>query len=540
MIFCAFLAIVPASAAEVITTTDLVVDTNVYKGDYIEGDNNSVDSVIVWVDVKESKFDETLEYGTFIYSSCKDSNIVLENGSFNPAESGKSTFATRFEVAQLVKGIEYAIKGYVKFEDGSIKLSKTTAFFNANDLETKNFDLLIFGGNITYTTQETTSNYGQNQDNTQYFIYRDDELLGATNELGFNVIDDLFDEDGNFEETIYNITVKTVSGLNNGGVSNPYSFEMQAIGDAATFLQNVGTDDELDHGPKNVYQVLTNDIDLSKGATYKKRTIDDAEWKQTNTLHCLVRYFSDTLDGRGHKITIDYDCNEQAQDGSWFAGLFGMFCETGFVRNLVYDATAVYDITQTGPGGERATAFTMVGWGSYENCYMTAKLQSLRDPTSLDVPYIRRDAFIGYPGNYTATNVIANIELIDHTGNLIGDVKTQDDAECNYGTRFHWEGTHVHEGNHFIMVSPVTMGENNSVGLYAGKNITYYNTFDDLLTGTKGIILDQEGLASMDKGEYREGVAYESGWDEDIWEFNDEEGYIKFYDNVVYRREVIE
>ena len=144
MIFCLFIAVVPASAASVKTTTDFAVDTNVYKGDYIQDDNNPVDSVIVWVDVKGNKFDETLEYGTFIYSSCKDSDIVFENGSFNPAPSGKSTFATRFDTTQLVKGVEYAIKAYEK--DGEyVELGRGKTSLLATEVNGRSFTGTFLG-----------------------------------------------------------------------------------------------------------------------------------------------------------------------------------------------------------------------------------------------------------------------------------------------------------------------------------------------------------------------------------------------------------
>ncbi len=498
MIFCATLAIVPASAATVTTTSDVVLDTNVFKGDYVAGDGKDIDSVIVWVDVKESKFNEALEYGTFIYTSCKEENIVLEQGAFNPAESGKSTFATRFDVASLTKGVEYAVKGYVKDGD-SVKLSKNTAYFNVNDNEERKFDLTVQGGNITYPDQESASDYGANQINTQYFVYRDGVLLGATNELKFNVIDDLF-VDGVIEEDVHEVTIKTVSGLNNGGQSNAFEFEVQEIADEASFLENVGTDED-NIKPKNVYHVLTADLYFGEGTTYKTRTIVDSRWDLNDELQCIVRYFADTLDGRGHSIKIDYDCATQSQEGNpWFAGLFGRFCETGFVRNLRFDVNATYDYLQTSEGGERATAFAMVGRGSYENCVMTAKLKSLNNGS------IRRDAIVGFPGDYTATNVIAKIELLNSSNESIGEVKCHDNADAHYGTRFHWEGIHTPESNEFIMVSPIKMGLNYSIGAVKGKNVTYYNSFDDVLTGTEGINLDQEGMSSIYKGDIREDV----------------------------------
>ena len=551
MIFCLFIAVVPASAASVKTTTDFAVDTNVYKGDYIQDDNNPVDSVIVWVDVKGNKFDETLEYGTFIYSSCKDSDIVFENGSFNPAPSGKSTFATRFDTTQLVKGVEYAIKAYEK--DGEyIRLSKTTAYFNANDAETKKFDIFLQGPNITYEDQDTISNYAQNQVNTQYLIYRDNVLMGATNEFKYNLVDDLFDEEGNYEETSYDVTVKTISGLNNGGESNEFSFEMQTIEDESSFLENVGTDVEnvgadddtdLSIKPKNVYQILACDIDFTD-VTFKTWTIEDGNFKSPKTLQSIIRYYADTLDARGHTIKLKYDCDKQAQNGSQVAGLIGKFCETGFVRNLNYEAEIIYNYTETYNemyyGGHRACGFTMVGFGSYENCVMKAKMQALYHTPDMN-SLVRRDAFVGFPGNYTATNMLVNIELLNSEGDLIGDVRTHDGGKANYGTHFHWESLGNSEANQFIMVAPATMLDTNAtVGPRQGKNITHYKSFDDVLTGTNGMNLDQEGLSSMDKGEYRDDVVYNTGWDENIWEFNDEEGYIKFYDNIVYSREVIE
>lgn len=541
LIFCAVSAILPASAESVKITTDLAVDTNVYKGDYIKDDSNPVDSVIVWVDVKEKKFNESFEYGTFIYSACKDIDIVFENGAFNPADSGKSSFATCFDVTRLVKGVEYAVKAYVKSGD-TIELSKTTAYFNVNDNELKTFDIVIHGPDIIYEAQESVSNYAQNQTNTQYFVYRDDVLMGATNELNFNVVDDLFDENGDFEETSYNITVKTVSGLNNGGQSNPYSFEMQTVEDEESFLQNVGVSENENvpegkdpQDPKNVYQVLTSDIDLT-GLTYRSCSIEDGSWKKTDLLHCVIQYFADTLDAKGHKITLNFDCATQSREGSpEFAGLFGKVCKTGYIRNLNYEMTAKYDFKQTNLGGERACAFTMVGWGTYDNCFMTAQMQSLNDLPDEKSNSIRRDAFIGFPGNYYVKNVIANIKLLDSTGALIGDVRTHDGSNGHYGTLFHWEGIQDTEADHLVYVSPVTMGPNNSIGPKKGKNLTFYNSFSDFLTGTNGINLDQDGLSSMDKGEYREDVVYNTGWDKDIWEFNAEEGYIKFFGNVVYQ-----
>ena len=534
MIFSAMLCALPASAEEVKRTSDIVVDTNVFKGDYVQDDNDPLDSVIVWGYVKEGKYDDTCEYGNFIYVACKDSDIDLSKGVFNPAEAGKDRFATRFERSKFKKGVEYAVKTYEKDAEGVVKLSRKTAFFNVNDAELKTFDPYIHGANIVYADQDSESNYAKDQVNTQYFVYRDDVLLGATNEFGFNVVDDLFDQDGNFDATSYNITIKTVSGLNNGGQSNPYTFEMQEIDSEVAFM-SIGTDVDTNQGPQNFYYVLTTDINLTEGVTYKTGVINDSSWKPTNTLQYIIKYFADTLDGRGHKISVKYDLDSQAQDGSQLSGLFGKFCESGFVRNLYFEADLKYNINQTGSGGERAAAFALIGAGSYENCVLKAKMQNLDPKTNPNVNIIRRDAFIGFPGNYIANNVLAELYLTDEHGQLIGDVKQHDSAESHYGTHFHWESMHTPEANNLIMVAPVTMGTNYSVGPYKGRPITYYNTMADVLNGNKGIILDQEGLSSMDKGDYLSGYAYTNGWDSDIWEFNKDGKYIKFFGTVIHQ-----
>ena len=67
--------------------------------------------------------------------------------------------------------------------------------------------------------------------------------------------------------------------------------------------------------------------------------------------------------------------------------------------------------------------------------------------------------------------------------------------------------------------------------------MTYHNSLADVLSGTKGIICDQEGLTSMDKGEYRSDPIYASGWDSNIWEFNANAGYIKFFGTIIYQAE---
>lgn len=537
MVFCAVLAIVPASA-EVETTADLKVDTNVFKGDYIAGDDNPVDSVIVWVDVKENKFKASKEYGTFIYQSCDDSKIDLTKGSFNPAESGKATFATRFDLTKFVKGVEYAVKGYVK--DGeTIELSRTTAFFNVNDANFKNFDIVIHGPNITYTSQESATNFGGRQDNTQYFVYRDDVLLGATNELKFNVVDELFDEDDNFEEIAHTVTVKSISGLNVGGQSNAYSFEMQVISDADSFLESVGSENDADQSAQDRYQVLTEDIVLD-GLRLKSWSITDGNWKTTHKLNSVIKYYADTLDGRGHKLTVKVDA-EDLTEGAQFGGLFGKFCETGFLRNLNYEMIATHNVEQSnmkGAEGARACGLTMIGWGSFENCYLKATLASLKHPVGASTCW-RRDTFIGFPGNYTATNVIAELTVLDAGGNFFGDMPNHQ-GTGNIGTGFSWESQHTPTANNFVMVSPVTMFEGRaSIGFVKGSNVNYCNSYANLLSGENCLIAEGSDPVAENVGGYRSEYLYDNNllniqWDENIWEFNREEGYIKFFDRFIY------
>lgn len=542
MILSAMLVAIPASAEEIKKTSDIVVDTNVFKGDYIEGDELDVDSVIVWSSVKEGKYDNTCEYGNFIYVACKDSNIDIAKGVFNPAEAGKERFATRFDTTRFKKGVEYAVKAYVKDSEGNYKFSRTTAFFTVNDAELKTITPYIHGANIVYDDQESASNYAQDQVNTQYFVYRklsdsdaSFELLGATNELGFNVVDDLFDSEGAYEATSYDIIVKSVSGLNIGGASATYTFEIQSIASAEDFMLMIGTDSDADHGAQNVYQVLDADIDLTN-EVWRSWSIIHDNWKTGVNLHSLVKYYSDTLDGRGHKITLKYDVNDTStvpSDGGQLAGLFGLFSNTAFIRNLHYEIDAKHGTSHTITGGERSCGFAMVGVGSYENCYMKATLAGATPDGSARA---RRDAFVGFPGNYVATNVIAELHLLDNDGNSLGEIPQHGSAESNYGTAFNWEGIHTPEANYFIMVDPIKMGNNAGIGMQKGKHCTYYNSFDDLLSGTKGVVLDQEGLGSMDKGSYRNGTAYESGWNSDIWEFNQADGYIKFFGNKIYQK----
>ena len=542
LILVSVLAVVPASADTVQRTSDIVVDTNVFKGDYVQGDNLAIDSVIVWGYPKAGKYDATCEYGHFIYVACKDTDIDLAKGAFNPADSGKERFATRFDVTKFKTGVEYAVKTYVKDADGNVELSRSTAFFNVNDAEIRTITPFILGANITYDSQEPASNYAKDQINTQYFVYRkisdgDDTtpftFLGATNELKFNVIDDLFDENGEYDVESYDILVKSVSGLNKGGASATYTFAIQSIGSAEDFMFSVGTDNDLSHEAKNVYQVLDCDIDLS-GEMWRSWSILHDNWKQGVNLHSIIKYYADTLDGRGHKITLNYDVSGDKvdDDGGQLAGLFGLFTKTGFVRNLHYEITAKHGKVHTITGGERSAAFAMIGEGSYENCYMKAYMSGGIPSGQM----ARRDAFIGFPASFQATNVIAEMYALDNSGNSLGDIDSHSNVDNHFGTGFIWEGIYQPEANYFIMVDPITLGVP-GFGFKKGKNLTYYNSMADVLTGTNGIICDEEGLASMDKGQYRSGTAYSTGWDSSIWEFNVDEGYIKFFDTIIYQAE---
>ena len=542
------LGMVAVASSDFEKTDDIVVDENVYKGTI----GTVSEGVLVWVDIEN--FDADKQYGLLVYEACedKDFDIEAETNKFIDVEIEKDTFGYVLSGTDFTKEFEYGVKGYEK--DGeSYKLSKTTAWFRFTDTAATEFGIKLYGADVRVSSQAHVSDVNAvNKSNTmQYYYYAGDEFLGASGEYTdgstgnavnysvFNVVDREFDENGNIEAKKYPITVKTMSGLTNSATSEAFEYEVVLIGNEDEFLDNVGTNEDLEYfinGGK--YYVLTQDLEFSSDdwvADYVKEGIGQINMDHRKVAgYYLVRYVTDQIDGRGHKITATFnDGNTAEAKQKCVAGIFGKISTGAAVRNLVCDINIEYagmQYTNTDASIRRDSGFCQILAGKLENSYI-----KLRSKTN---SHIQRECVIGYPVNFVMKDVIFDYEVKQSDGTVYPgiDAGLKTDNKCSYA--IWWESMCKNTLQNVVMISPndearhITGDANTTV-----SNSYRYKSMENLFTGTDGY-LHTCRLYQIESQEVANGTkAYEvqtSPWS-DFWTFDN--AGIKLFDTVIYSAE---
>ena len=435
---------------------DLSVDTNVYKGEI-----NGKDSILIYADVRASKYDSQNEYGIFVYKATVDRNITLSMGVLNPSNTGDKSYGIRFDADKFEKDVEYSAKAYVKDQSGEIKLSRTTAYFIVCDDVHGEFEIYLSSADVTYDAQDKQTVYASSAttSNVQYLVYRDGEFIGATNDLRYNVVDALFASDGTIEQKEHSIKVVTVSGLDNGKTSKDYTFSVKYVNDVYDFIDIGGDNSNNMRKSSNIYYVLNSDIEIDAGTVFKTYRLENERYYAyvddiMSKVQSVIRYFSDTIDGRGHKIKLSYDKTDEAD--VYLGGLFGVIEKTGAIRNLVYEADIIHAGNSIKNVAYRYTALAMISAGYLENCYFDVKMQSKKT--------VWRECTIGFPDGGTCKNIVARQQLFDKNGELATDLSTDNAGKTYYGSKFIWESAFTPEFKDFIMVSPSKLGTNYNIG----------------------------------------------------------------------------
>lgn len=539
-----------AESATPTFTRDVEVDYNVFKGDI-----GGKQCAVVWSDV-DKKYSKKNEYGHFIYKSVTDEKkIDVTKGFFDKANEGEESFATSYDLSKLEKNVEYSVKAYVKSSDGKVKLSRTTAVFkNVDSPLATDFEVKTSGSHVVCDSQDVYTNFsgGENDTNTQYYVYVNGQLVGATTKdnydenfemlwsnvgkkLRYDIHEVIFkynQTEGRYEyeDGDYNITIKTMSGLNNGGVSSTVLKVKTLLSEPA--LLNIGTSQEsLASISNNTYYVLGRDMDLTGANPGKCDSLDGAgdTVKANGCYYIINKYFNDTLDGLGHKLTATYYNVDQSTQKE-FGGLFAKIGDTGAIKNLNYFLDATYAYKQTMVAGEgnglRACAVSYFSSGSMDNCFIHAKMNSNKN--------VRREALFGQASVNVHENVIYKLELFENNMPVTTLTVTETHHDDSTGKNYIWESLYQTKLVNVVAVSPITW-TSGAGGLGGGGehiNCTLYNSYDDLLSGQNGRVMDNSDI-SISVGDVREGKISEIGeWQEEIWNFT--ENKIEFFGNTLF------
>lgn len=531
------------------TTRDVVVDYNVFKGE-----RNGKDVAVVWADVADNKYSAENEYGHFIYKATAD-DIDLSKGHFDVADAGKKSFAVSYDLSKLAKNVEYSVKAYVKTPDGEVKLSRTTACIKVTDgAVVEGFDIYTSGSKVVCAPQDPASFYGKNGNecNTQYYVYVNDVLIGAStnydedfaymwdNEsnkhLRYDFHSAIFSYDEStgeydYDDGDYNVVVKTMSGLNNGGVSKTLTLKVKTINSAGALLAIGSNDESQSDVGTNTYYVLGKDIDVS-GSTKEPCDFLNGTLSTTvenNGCHFIInKFFNDTLDGLGHKLTASYNNTESTKE---FAGLFAKMGRTGAIKNLVYELDATYGYAQTKVNGEgnglRACAVAYYTEGSLEDCFIYAKMNSTANN--------RREALFGQAYRNVHENVIFQTDLYTN-GTKLTELQVSDSVhDDSTGGKYIWESLFKAELRNVVTVTAIPWQSGGFGGQGKHEYCTRYLSYDDLLNGTNGLIMDNQTVGvSLGSNRVNGKKIYQIGsWDEKIWNF--ENNAIEFFGKSLYQ-----
>ncbi len=525
------LGAVAGAASDYDTKSFIKIDNNVFKGKI----GNVEGAVLVWVDVDEAKFDSSLEYGVYVFDAAKEDEIDITTGEFKKVEVSKNTFGYAFKPDYFTKDAEYAIKAYVR--DGEdLTLSRSTAYVSINDLVSTSFTIGIQGAEVVCPAQEYASdNKNVREANTvQYFVYSGDKLLGAANHeannngdkfMRLNVIDSMFDENGELEEGEYPLTVKTVSGLTNGAISESFNFTVSHISTRQDFARIVCVNDDLNNFDNTAtYYILSNDIDLT-GMTWQSFIIKGlANGEETEKkVYCAGRYLIDTLDGRGHKITASFDemASSIADKSLWVGGLFGKIAENACLRNVALDIDIKYNGNQgdafTDP--ERNNPLCTQLGGVIENCYMKLRAQHC----SATKRY-RRDTPIGYPGNFMIKNCVIDYELKNFDNSVVdlSNLPKVEGDEFKYS--LWWEDGMAPEIRDLVYITPSRPSDfaphlNDGVKFV---DTTRYSSMADFLSGTNGFMYQRKNMPNTSKA-LEDGTKVYADWN----------GFLKVTENTI-------
>lgn len=487
------LGAVAIAASDYEKTDDIKVDNNVFKGEI----GDVAEGVLVWFDIEN--FDSAKEYGSYVFEACEEKDIDIEEGTFTKREISKNTFGIVLNSADYEAETEYGVKGYIKDAEGTLYLSKTTAYFRFTETEADPFAIKLYGADVTTSSQTyvSSTNSVNKVLNTQYFVYAGDKLVGAANEikgannsmiLSMNVVDRTVDENGNIPEGTYPLTVKTMSGLSNSATSEPFSYNVVHINDAAEFLE-VGTNEDLSAwSHSGNYYVLQDDIDLT-GVDWLLDRVKESVGQigsgdTSKDSYFIIRYLTDTLDGRGHTVKASFD-DHNSDEGKAYcvAGIFGKIATGACVRNIAFDI----DIKYAGMQGsdvfnnpERNSALCQILAGKMENCYVKARAQTYSQ-------YYRREVCIGYPVNFTMKNVVFDYQFKDKDGVTFEMADNANWVSGMPGYAPIWESMCINILDNVVMVAPrdVTTpvsGDSNNTCTNNGR----YWSMDNFLKGIGG------------------------------------------------------
>ena len=543
------LGMVAVASSDFETTEDIVIDNNVYKGAI----GTLEEGVLVWVDIDQDAFNSEAEYGLFVYEACedKDLDISADTNKFIPVSLTKNTFGYVLEKKDYTKEFEYGVKGYSNVGD-ELTLSKTTAFFRFTETDATAFGIKLYGADVEVSSQAHVSDIkavNKNQ-NVQYYYYAGDTFLGVENEFEdkssgnsvmyscFNVVDRNFDADGNITEGQYPITVKTMSGLTNSATSEPFSYNVVHIDDEDEFISTVGSNEDLEYFINGGnYYVLTADLDFTDYdwfSGFVKENVGQIGMGDKSMQHYyLLRYITDQIDGRGHKITASFDDNNSAE-GKTIAvgGVFGKIATGAAVRNLVVDVNIKYAGIQTDDSGasiRRDSAFCHVLAGKMENCYVKARAQSYGD-------YVRRECLIGYPINFTMENVIWDYEFKDKNGTVWQGFSASEETNNRCCYAIWWESMCINTLKNVVVISPnsedrhITADTNNTV-----TNGYRYKSMANFFNGTDGYLHNIRLYNATSTAIENGTKAYVTAPWSDVWTF-DATG-IKLFDTTIYTAE---
>ena len=263
---------------------------------------------------------------------------------FVNAENGYLQYSSRYVVPISDNGIIYSgwsAKWRIG-DDGIYLLGKKVADVSYVDYsETKVIDIKVVGDTITWSESGT------------FIVYVNNEYIGTCTDGKFDVYRKIFDKYG-YVGNDYNVIVENIET----GLSGIVVLKIKTL-TQANFIDAISASTASD------YFILAEDVRLDETA-YAGAIAEN---------YCLYAFdFNGTLDGRGHKISVEYNATA--------SGLAGLFHNVnGTMRNFEYEINAGYN----------HSGATYKGFFAYdtmqsviENAYIHAKVKKVSGTPATD------------------------------------------------------------------------------------------------------------------------------------------------------------
>ncbi len=197
-----------------------------------------------------------------------------------------------------------------------------------------------------------------------------------------------------------------------------------------TEIKTISTAEELLalNADSTGYYVLTKDISLTWTSENRYEHVTETK---TEYYACFIPTFNAVLDGNGHTISVQYDCDDVKYIS---CGLFYTLGTESVIKNLHYEFNGAYKR----PNSQFVGLFTYNGYGEIEDCYMRASVTHLAGSlTTVD-----QEGFIAIAanpaGNPTAyfTNVVFELLIENEQGEKVNG---------GYAIRYGSKGPYVTE-----------------------------------------------------------------------------------------------